>query len=165
MFFNKVNNMPVLHLYTLLGGVQLLFFYSIIYQQVISQFIRNSIAILFVIFVVLNSIFWESIFTFNSNALTLQAALLTTLSLAYFGLSLQSSGNDQSKTSNYQWINSGIFIYFSSNLLLYYFSEYILEEILPGIQFLNVWTIYSLPTFAAYTCYSIGLWKITRHSK
>ncbi len=165
LFYKSTNNMPLSHLYTGLGGILLIFFYRDLFKDVLSPKILNVLAAIYAAFVLVNSLFFESIFAFNSNSLTIEAAVVVMLSLAFFNLALREKLEKEKHLFTYQWINSGLFIYFTANLLLYYFGDYLMQEVFSGTRFLNIWTLHSLATFAAYTCYFIDLWKILKRSK
>ncbi|MFK7784422.1 MAG: hypothetical protein AB8B56_04850 [Crocinitomicaceae bacterium] len=156
--------MPLLHFYTLLGGVLLILFYRQLLDPYISKRSLNLLISIYVAFSVINSLFWESIFAFNTNALAIQAIILSCLSISYFSISLITIGEKPKNSSAINWINSGIFIFFISNLLLYYFGELLMNKVLKGGPFREIWMIHSLITFVSYICYSIGLWKTAKHS-
>jgi hypothetical protein len=60
------------------------------------------------------------------------------------------------KTLN--WINSGIFIYYSSSLLIFYFSD-AMARVLPIYLNQNIWILHSLFSMIMYSCFIVALWK------
>lgn len=162
LFLFWSNNMPLLHVFTVVGGALLLLFYREIFRPHISIVPINWLLSAYIIFSLINSVLFESIFTFNTNGLTVQAIILSCMSISYFSVGLNKTEKSDAQRKAISWINSGIFIYFSSNLLLYYFGELLMNKILKGGPFREVWMIHSVITVVAYTFYSIGLWKIAK---
>lgn len=161
MYYFSVNNMPLLHIYTGLGGFILIHFYRAILSKYLSEQILKYLAIAFLVFSVVNVLFFQDINTFNTNVLTVQAVIIVTLSLSSFNLLLQESSLSENKSSlsTLMWINSGFFIYFSSSLLLYYFGDHLMKEYITFSSFRNVWTLHSLFSNVMYSFFFIGLWK------
>lgn len=157
--------MPLLHIFTAVGGAVLILFYREVFKSYISTKPFNWLLIAYLIFCLVNSLFWESIFAFNTNALTVQSIILSCLSISFFSIGMNKTEDSHPDKSAINWINSGIFIYFTSNLLLYYFGEFLMDKMLKGGPFREIWMVHSLITFVAYICYSIGLWKTAKHSR
>lgn len=163
MFFLKWNNMLLLHIYSALGGFVLIQFYRLLFAEYITKAIFGWISILYLFFSIINSFFFESIYTFNSNALTIQSVILITLSLSWYKISYNynfiNTESQHHEIKSIQWVNSGILIYFASNLLLYYFGDYLMHSVFEGSLFNEIWMLHSLSTITAFTCFIIGLWK------
>jgi hypothetical protein len=56
------------------------------------------------------------------------------------------------------WINSGLFIYYSSNLLIFYFGALITHALSKQLN-RYTWMLHSFFSIVMYTCFFIGLWK------
>jgi hypothetical protein len=113
----------------------------------------RGIAISFVLFSVINSLFIQSLYEFNSYARGFEALLLIILSLLGFYKISTSSGD----SGGIPWINAGILVYFSGGLTLFILSNYIL----PFSNAVNtlIWAIHSFLSIFLYVVISIGLWK------
>lgn len=162
-WFAGKNNMPLLHLYVAVGFICIARFYSTVLSGFINAKIIWSIAILFLLFTTINSIFIQPVFTFNSYALTLESVLITIIALFTFMFFLndivkETSGHD---TKSLNWINSGFFIYYSSNLLIFYFGAIITQTFSRNLN-LYTWILHSFFSIVMYTCFFIGLWKRSR---
>lgn len=158
----SINNMPFLHAYTAMGGFILIYFYREILSLYLDKKILQWTAWIYFLVIAFDSLFFESIFTFNRIALIIEAITIIILSTSTFALFLQerSAFLNEQKVKTIGWINSGLFVYFSTNLLLYYFGEYLMQD--PSIDysiFREVWMLHSLATIATYACFIIGLWK------
>ena len=159
-WFHRWNNMPLLHLYTALGLLSLAWFYQKVLNGFISVWIIGSVTALFILFTVVNSLFIQPIMTFNSNARTIESVLITILSLFTFTFLLndsvrQSGGHD---TTSLSWINSGLFIYYSSGLLIFYFGATFTRTFSSHLN-QYTWILHSFFSMVMYTCFFIGLWK------
>ena len=120
-----INNLPLLHLYTL--GEFILF--SLFYREILPKIYfvsKNQLAIgVFVCMLIIgNSLFVQSIFGFNSYAKTLIQVILIGYGLSYFfGEPAMSIGKD----TQLNWINSAVLIYYSGTLFIYLFSDFFLR--------------------------------------
>jgi hypothetical protein len=159
-WYNSINNMPLLHLYVA-GGF---FFICLFYPQLLDGFISKKIIwnvlVGFTGFTVINTIFIQPINTYNSYAVVIESILIIILSLSTFMFLLddivKETKGKLAVTLN--WINSGLFIYYSSSLLIFYFGNVITDSFSVEIsQYL--WAIPSVASMAMYFCFFIGLWK------
>lgn len=161
LYLLGVNNMPLLHVYTMTGGFLIIQFYSTVLQQYISSKGLKIIAGLFVLFTLIDSLFIEDVFTFNTIGLTVEAVIVVILALSTFNILLDENAEFESAqlVRGIHWINSGFFIYFSSNLLLYYFGDALVQPSVSTIFFRDVWMLHSLFSVTMYIFFFIGLWK------
>ena len=157
---NKVNNLPLVHLDTALSFIFLAWFYTSVLEAFINKKIILITCIVFLIFIVLNSLFVQTLFTFNSYALTLESIIVIILSLSTFMLLLNDIVKEKTKQNikSINWINSGLFIYFSSSLLIFYFGDFFTRNFPVQFNF-YIWSLHSFFSVAMYTCFFIGLWK------
>jgi len=166
LWFFSINNMPFLHVYVALGYLSLTWFYATLMHPYLNKLVLWFIAGVFLTYSVINSLFVENWLTFNSNALTVESILVVILSLASFNLHLNETVKIEKRRliNSLNWINSGLFIYFSSNLLLFYFADIIMDAvILPDlfniVQARYIWVVHSFFSTVMYLCFFIGLWK------
>jgi hypothetical protein len=161
------NNMPLLHFYVAAGLPFLVWFYKAVLNDFISAKIMWGIIIFFLPLTILNSVFLQDIFRFNSNALALESIIVIILALFTFIFFL----NDTMKETGVKdiksltWINSGLFIYYLSCLLIFYFGDTIIFRFSKDLSRLT-WIFHSFFSIVMYTCFFIGLWKRskTQHS-
>lgn len=165
LFYSRENNLPVLHIYTIVGFLFLINFYNQIFDGLIRPRILWTLGILFVVYSVINSIFIQDIYTFNSYALSVQAILIIILSLTTFAFLM----NDIVRArriniiNSLTWINAGLFIYYSSSLLVFYFGNMINDMAVTPLK-RYTWFIYALFSIIMYLCFFVGLWKRPRTS-
>ena len=154
-----------MHFYVLAGFLILLFFYDSILQGFISRKLFVGIGVLFTLYSLLNSIVIQTIHAFNSHALVVQAILVIILSLSTYILLLNDIVREQrvELIESLNWINSGLFIYYLSSLLIFYFGDFLTRNFSPTIN-QYTWALHTLFSTAMYTCFFIGLWRRPRKS-
>jgi hypothetical protein len=160
LWWNGINNMPLLHLYAPAGFVLLGCFYNATLRGLIHTRIIIIAIAGFVILSVLNSAFLQPLLTFNSYALTLQCVLMVILSLTASFIFLDRSVVESrgGGLASLNFINAGILIYYSSALLIFYFGDLITHRY--SITFSRyAWIAHSFLSMVMYICFIFGLWK------
>ncbi len=163
LWFKSANNLPLLHVYVAAGFVCLTLFYEDIFKGVIGKKITRSILLLFLFFTLLNSLFIQGIFSYNSYALTAEAIIIIIYSLSCFIIML----NDVMKKRYHgmvfsiNWINSGIFIYYTSSLLIFHFGH-ILALLTPSDMLTYTWVVHAFFSMVMYCCFFVALWNLPR---
>ena len=154
-----INNLPILHFYVPVGFGMLCWFYSKVMHGFIAAKTWWWAGSVFAVFSILNSILWEPVFTFNAVALSVESLLVVILALSAFVLLL----NENVRTQKWDTLrsisvfNSGILIYFASNLLLYHNGTIIMEKLsVYGSH--ATWLIHSFFASIFYFSFIAGLW-------
>lgn len=158
------NNLPLLHLYTLGEFILLSFFFKQLFTNQIAAKKKINIFILIVsILIILNSIFLQSIFGFNSYAKTLVQCILIAYSLFYFvGIDSKIEGrNDKEKARLI--VNVAILIYYSGSLFIFMFSDFFLRYG-NGIS-RNFWMFNAGLNLIFQLIILAALWKVFRKKK
>ncbi len=160
LWYQKENNLPLLHLYVLIGFLLLIWFYHHVLKEYLQRNVLLSIACCFSIFTVINSIAFETIYTFNSTALSIQAILLIIISIFTFIVLMNDivKENRSGLHKSLNWINSGIFVYYLSSLMVFYFGNVFIQYYSP-LTNQYLWCMHSLFLMVMYSCFFIGLWK------
>lgn len=159
----KINNMPLLHLYVPSGFILISMFYGVVFKTLINPIILKVLAIGFVVYSLLNTIFIEDLFSFNSYALSVESILLIILSIFTYLVFLgrkKDADNVQEKTGII-WINSGIFLYYTANLLFFYFGSYIMSRLSVSASSYT-WAFHSFYSIVMNCLFIVGLWKRRR---
>lgn len=160
MWFMNRNNMPLLHFYVAAGFLLLALFYHHILRDFIGKRLMFFLIAGFLAFTTFNSLFIQSIFTFNSYARTLESVLIIIFSLSTLMLAqhevMSKSGKHEFGSLN--WINSGLFIFYASNILIFYFGESLIN-FFPSYMNRYTWVAHSFFSVIMYTCFFVGLWK------
>ena len=152
--------MPLLHLYVPVGFVLLAWFYASLLKDFIKTKIIWFTAILFLFFSITNTLFFQNVFTFNSNALTVECILVTIMALFLYIVFLNHIVKEtvEYDIKSLNWINSGLFIYYSATLLIFYFGATIVHTFSETLN-LYTWVLHSLLSVVMYTCFFISLCK------
>jgi hypothetical protein len=163
LWFSKKNNLPLLHLYVAAGFVFLAMFYQKVLDGFVSKTVIQSIVIAFLVFTIFNSIFIQPLLTFNSYALTAEAVIIIILSISTYLFMM----NDIVKKERLRlaksltWINSGLFVYYASSLLIFYVGDIItLWKASHLIQY--TWVLHIFFSNVMYCCFFVGLWTRPR---
>lgn len=160
LWLQSRNNMPLLHLYVAGGFVLLALFYQKVLDGFINKKIILAITVFFLLASLINSIFIQTIYTFNSYALTVEAIIIIILSLSTFFLMLNDIVRQHrlGLVKSLNWINSGLFVYYSSSLLIFYFGN-LITHFLSKESSLYTWVLHSFFSMIMYICFFIGLWR------
>jgi hypothetical protein len=163
-WFNSKNNMPLLHIYVAAGFLFLTQFYQEVLKGFINKNIIRATLIAFLVFTTVNSLFVQSIFTFNSYALTVESVLIIIFSLSTYMLMLNDivRENRLHLVKSLNWINSGLFIYYSSSLLIFHFGN-LITLFAPSSLVKYTWMLHSFFSIVMYCCFFVGLWNRPRN--
>lgn len=123
LWYNAINNQPLYFCYSIIEFVLIVSIYKEKLPDIFPKTVFNSLYITFISFALINVLFFQDIFTFNSNVITVSAILYIILSLVYFYSLLNKSTYTPLEKSPVFWINTGILIGFSSNILVYLVSN------------------------------------------
>lgn len=150
------NNMPLVHLLTATDVVILLFYYKTLFNHQNKLQLYLSLCALFIIFCIINAIFFQSIYTFSSYTRSVEALICMLFALNYFARLASDSGT-QVKIINQPdfYFNTGIFLYFSGAFMLFIFSNFIIKS-LTKANFLIIWDIHNGLLMLMYLLFCIG---------
>ena len=156
--FTHRNNLPVLHIYTIIElTLFVLFFSQAIDNRPIKQWAIPTILI-FTSLCIINFSFIQSIYSFNSYTRPLEAIILIGFSVFYFYLQTarETMGRwyDQPET----WIVIGILLYFSSSLVQFSFSNIVSNKGSADIKRL-IWNIHATLVLIMYLLFAVGFVK------
>ncbi len=127
---HRMNNLPLLHLYTIIEFAFISLFYFTVFEKTA---IKNTILRLIPVFTglcVLNAVFLQSIYVYNSYPHSVEALLIMGYSILYLFQSSKTNTNATSWVNNpVSWVNTGILQYFSGALFLFAFSNLITANV------------------------------------
>jgi hypothetical protein len=153
----KGNNMRSLHLWTVLEFAIISVFYFYLFKNKKLKYLIFSLSISFLIFSIINSLYIQGIYTYNSYARGLEASLLTLFSLVYLIYIINNESFFSKKLRPTLYFVIAILIYFGFAQVLYlsyhYLSDYspsFVSYSFDSVKFINL--IFNL-------LLSIGLWK------
>ena len=152
----NINNLPFLHLFTIVEFSFLgLIFYKVFTHPLFKKAIIVTI-IAFAAFAVINALFIQTLYEFNTIARAVESFLLILLALLFFYKIFRESVVVHLGRYPMFWISSGILVYFSGSFFLFIFSNYILEQ--PGDMLYSYWGIHSVLNIFLNLFFAMGLW-------
>ncbi|MDX1906110.1 MAG: hypothetical protein SF053_03690 [Bacteroidia bacterium] len=157
----RQNNLFLLHLFTVAEFILLATIYHKGYQHLISVRWYWVLIIVFVGLSLLNLLYWQGPNAYNSNGRALESILVTGLVILFFMQVLHRL--DIANLSEYPlfWLSCGLLIFFPSNLLLFIFSDYIIERgqgsSQGSLQFFEIWAIHGIFNMLLYLFYARAL--------
>lgn len=157
-----IRNLPLLHLYTVIETVFFLaYFQSIFEDKKIRKYLTVAMVI-FPILCVLNFLFIQDIFTFNTHTRPLEAILITFVCLLY----LYKTGfvEDLMKRP-LSWINVGVIVYFPVASIIFLLSNYFVFKAYNKDLNTLVWNIHSLLVLAMYLFFAKGFSLIKKDDR
>jgi hypothetical protein len=149
------NSMPVGHLFTVIEMAMIIFFY----KKILSDGKKNSsyriVIILFTILCILNALFFQSIYTYNSYTKSIEAIICILFAMNYFAAIASDNSSGKILTQPDFYFNAGFFLYFSGAFMLFVFSNFIITN-LSLHSFLIIWTIHAALVLLMYILFSTG---------
>ncbi len=152
----SINNLPFFHLYAIIEFSFLgVIFYRVFTRPSFKKAIIVTI-IAFAAFAVINALFIQSIYEFNTIARAVESFLLILLALLFFYKVFQESTVKRLERYPMFWISSGILVYFCGSFFLFIFSNYILGQ--SGDMLHAYWGIHSTLNIVLNLFFAMGLW-------
>ncbi|GAB2819487.1 hypothetical protein [Ferruginibacter profundus] len=148
-----INNLPLIHLFTLIEMLLLFYFYRTILDIEKKNKWFNILVGAFVLVNFANMLFFQSIFQYNSYTRTIEAFICILLSLNYFAKLAATETKVVSQPGFF--FNAGIFLYFSGAFMLFIFSNLLITK-LNTANFLILWNIHAVLFFIMYIFFTIG---------
>lgn len=160
LWFAGTNNLPLLHFYVAAGFTALALFYKHLLRDFINQQLMIFLIAGFLCFTLFNSLFLQSIYTFNSYALTVESVVIIIFSISTLMLGQHEVTREKRRKdfASLNWINAGLLIFYTSDILIYYFGNTLID-LFPSYMNEYAWTAHSFFSAIMYSCFFIGLWK------
>lgn len=152
----SINNLWLLHLYTPLEFFCISWFFSKVLEGLVPRRVFVGAAIGFMVLSALNSLFLQDVNTFNTYARSLEGVLVVILCLGWCYRTLSEMKIQRLEKDPVFWVNTGFLLYFSGNVLLFAFSNYILP--LQKSLNLYVWAFHGLLNILLNAFIALGLW-------
>lgn len=144
----RINNLPLLHLYTAVEFCAIAYVYYLAPVPVFARRIFGILLILFPLLCLLNVLFLQPPTEFNSNVRTLESILIAGISLFYLGRTVAGE-RDLWSRDPYNWISMGLLLYFSGSLFLFSFANLLIEESSAGAR-LILWNLHGVLVVVMY---------------
>jgi hypothetical protein len=152
---NRINNLPLGHLFTVGECLILCCFYFQLTRNQLARRLLQWLAASFTILFLFNIYFFQDLFTYNSYSRTLEAFLMMVVSTGFLQqqLSIKETTRQPWFHSPFLWITMGLLIYFSGSLFLFFFSEVISRQ----MEFYRFgWAMHAVLILLLYTTAAIA---------
>lgn len=152
------NNLPLLHIYTL--GEFL--FFSFFFKSIISKSIFRKKTFWYFLgigslFIISNSIFFQSIFEFNTYAKTFVQITIIGYAILYFYNLVENQSFNHQLSKSLRLINSAIIVYYSGSLFIFMCGQVSFENTQVYVMF---WIFNAMLNVIFQLLILIGLWKV-----
>lgn len=154
--FLHVNNLPVAHVYGLIESTLLIAFFALLLGWKKSMWIILSVG--FAIYYVVNSIYFESIFSFNAWSRSAEALLMMVFCVMALRMFYSREEDIFIEKSPHFWIVIGILTYFSGALFSFLLSTDMLSQ--SSDRFYGSWMLHNFSNLLKNIIFTIGLWRI-----
>jgi hypothetical protein len=163
MWYFKIPNLYVFHIYVLTEFFFISWFYYEIFKKYISPKIVPIIFLIFIIFSLIDTFVLHNPLTFNSYAKTLECIIIVGYTVFYLYKTFDEFQDEDPSDTPVFWINAGFLFYFSGCLFLFTFSNIILTQ---GKQMnMITWALHAFFIVIMNSLISIGLWKLPLNRK
>ncbi|MDH7446206.1 hypothetical protein [Aquimarina sp. 2201CG14-23] len=152
----KINNLPVYHFYAIIEFLLIINIYRAVLSKTFSKQFFIVLGISFTVFSVVNTLFFQNLNTFNSNATTLLGVVVIFLALSYFYTLLKEVKYSALETNPMFWINAGFLIYFSSNLILFFINNNMFKGSTEASYL--VWGLHAIVNIVLMLFYTFAIW-------
>lgn len=123
-----INNLPLLHFYTIIEFLCLLRFFQLVFHDALCTSIIGIIAVAFSIFAILDMLFIQSIYSFNSYPRPIAALIIAGLCLFYFFKKGESENSESWINDPLNWVVTGLLLYFGSSFFHFAFLNVMYEK-------------------------------------
>lgn len=149
------NNMPLFHLYLLVEGSFLIVIFSKLLRGFIHELFQRVALFIYASYWLVNVIFGDGLLGYPTTILAVEALLLIVLASDWFFKVLKERKlTNPARTFGF-WLSTGVLIFFSGNLLLFFFSNYIFN--MEHHVFRAIWDIHALLVLIIHVHYIIAI--------
>ena len=148
-----INNLPLVHLFTLAEGLMLISFYKHTLDPDNQNRLYVLLQVAFLAICILNALFFQSIYLYSSYTRYAESIICILFALNYFA-KIATLDLKPLKLPNF-YLNTGIFLYFSGSFILFIFSNMITYKVSLS-NFLIIWNIHACLVVFMYLLFSIG---------
>lgn len=156
LWYKKINNLPLYHFYAVIEFLLIINIYRTLLSGLFSKLFFIILSVGFIIFSLINTLFFQDLHTFNSNVTTVLGVLVIFIALSYFYALLKEVKYSSLERNPMFWINSGFLIYFSSNLILFYVNNSLFKGVTEASHI--VWGLHAIVNIVLTIFYTIALW-------
>lgn len=155
LWMNKISNLFLYHIYAVVEFSLLSILYTRHLKGLIKPVFIEVVIVGFILFAILNSIFFQSLRQFNSNVTFIECLLLIILSILYFYKLLRDLNHKKLEYEPMFWISMSVLTYFSGALILFHVANDLIP--IPEKERVAVWGVHALFNIVHYLLYAVAL--------
>jgi hypothetical protein len=149
------NSMPVSHLFTVVELAIIVLFYKKLMDVGKKSNMYYHVIVVFAVICILNALFFQSIYTYNSYTKSVEAIICILFAMKYFAVIASDTSSAKIMAKPDFYFNAGFFLYFSGAFMLFVFSNFIVTN-LSVSGFYTIWTIHAALVLLMYLIFSAG---------
>ncbi|MFD2871453.1 hypothetical protein ACFS5N_03165 [Mucilaginibacter ximonensis] len=152
---HNINNMPLLHIYTLFELLAVMWYYKRAFN---TQAAATRITVLMVVYsvlCVLNFTFFQSIYQFNTYTRPLEAIIVVVTGCIYLSV-LGNADSKDSVNNAGRWITGGFLLYFCSSFFQFVFSNVISHHASKSVKFI-IWNLHDTFVLIMYIFFFVAI--------
>jgi len=157
-YLDSNNNLPGLHAYTLVQFILLTLFFKECLEELSVNFNSKWILVIGCLGIILNSMFVQSIFTYNSYSKSLVDLYVIIVSLSLFVFFIKDKNHDQVNMNASVSFVSAVFMQSATSIIIYMFVNVIIEMKESRAKF--IMDLRTLINYIALFIIVFGLWQI-----
>jgi hypothetical protein len=153
----SINNYFILNLYLIVQFSLLIWLFRV---QFTRQFFFDFVHIVFLLFALVNLIFWQGFWVLNSGTNVTACLILIIVCLLYFYKLLKELPTLNIQNLPMFWVSFGVLTYYAGNFFLFLVNNY-LDHNNDGPH-RHVWILHNLLNVVKNTLFAIALWQSYR---
>jgi len=152
---HHINNLPLLHFYTIVEFLFILRFFQLSFNDPLVSRLTGWLMVIFSGFCILDFIFIQSIYKFNSYPRPISALIIIGLCLFYFFKHSESENQKPWVDAPLNWMVTGLLVYFGSSLFHFAFLNVLNENVSENVYFI-FGTIHATLVMVMYLLFTAG---------
>lgn len=154
-YYGGQNNLPILHGYTVVEFSLLAWIFHLELRSFLGSWIIPGIIGGFIAFAIINATVFQKLTEFNTYMRSAEGFLVIGMIISYFYISLKELQIQHLHKSFHFWLSTGLFMYFSGNLVLFLYTNKLL--VLENAELMPIFTVHAGLSILNYSIYSIAL--------
>jgi hypothetical protein len=149
------NNMPLVHILTVLEILILLQFYNQLLAHSSKKILYGVVGVTFALLCVVNAIFFQYIYAYCSYTRSIAAIIIMLFAINYFA-KIAAEENEKSYLSPSFIFNSALFLYYAGAFMLFVFSNFTLVDSQSQTNFYVIWGLHACLVVLMNILFTIG---------
>jgi hypothetical protein len=155
----NINNLPLLHFYTIVEFLFILRYFQLTLNSSPVQYLIKILMYSFPTIAILDFVFIQNIFQFNSYPRSIAALIIVAFCMYYFFIYTDNEAKRKWSTQPLNWITAGLLIYFCNAFLYFAFLNIIHQKASLAMRFV-FGDIHATLVMLMYILFSIGFLQV-----